>query len=257
MRVNRDELRDMLHNDVWNHKREKVTVRMRDALIATALQSGKNVISDDTNLDPHVVEALKSIAVDCDAEVEFKDFTHVTPQECIKRDLKRARSVGASVIWGMYRKHLLPEPVQRVEGLPDAILVDMDGTLALIGDRSPYEDDKALLDHRHHPVADMVEGFLQSNPDVAFIVMSGRDEGRSRAATLEWIGKHISVTPHGLFMRHAGDVRHDNIVKRELFDAHIRGQYNVRFVVDDRDQVVQMWRDDLGLPTFQVNWGDF
>jgi len=40
-------------------------------------------------------------------------------------------------------------------------------------------------------------------------------------------------------------------------DAHIKGKYTIRFVIDDRDRVVQMWRRELGLPCFQVNYGDF
>jgi len=38
-------------------------------------------------------------------------------------------------------------------------------------------------------------------------------------------------------MRPQGDMRKDSIVKRELFDAHICDQYNVLFVLDDRDQL--------------------
>ena len=258
IRVNRDEIRTMIHNDIWNGKREKTTVVIRDAMIVAGLKAGKNVISDDTNLSESVVRDLTRLAVENGAQVEFKDFTEVSPQECIKRDLKRSRSVGASVIWRMYRDHLKPKPIVQDESLPPAIIVDMDGTLALINpNRSPYEDHLCEQDSRHEAVALMVEGFLQSHPEVSFIVMSGRDEGRSREATLKWIETHLSVTPHALFMREAGDVRHDNLVKGDLFNAHIRDQYNVVFVVDDRDQVVQLWRDEIGLPTFQVNYGDF
>lgn len=258
MRVNRDELRTMLHDDVWNSKREKTTASVRDAIIGSLLQSGKNVICDDTNLAPSVVTRLTEIATYVGASVEFKDFLDVSPQECIKRDLKRERSVGASVIWRMYRDHLKPEPIIQDDSLPPAIIVDMDGTLAVINpNRSPYEDHLCEQDSRHEAVALMVEGFLQSHPEVAFIVMSGRDEGRSREATLRWIETHISVTPHALFMRAAGDMRHDNIVKAELFNEHIRDKFNVKFCVDDRLQVVQLWRDEIGLPTFHVDWGEF
>lgn len=57
-------------------------------------------------------------------------------------------------------------------------------------------------------------------------------------------------------MRPAGDHRRDAIVKRELFDLHIRHQYRVTHVLDDRTQVVQMWRA-LGLTCLQVADGDF
>jgi hypothetical protein len=46
------------------------------------------------------------------------------------------------------------------------------------------------------------------------------------------------------------------VVKLELFDEHIRDQYDVQFVLDDRNQVVDMWRQ-LGLTCLQVGPGAF
>jgi len=59
-----------------------------------------------------------------------------------------------------------------------------------------------------------------------------------------------------LFMRPEGDMRPDNIVKAELFDTYVRDNYDVQFVIDDRDQVVDMWRR-MGLACLQVAPGDF
>ena len=59
-----------------------------------------------------------------------------------------------------------------------------------------------------------------------------------------------------LHMRRAGDARKDSVVKRELFDAHVRDRYNVRRVYDDRNQVVDMWRS-LGLACLAVAEGNF
>jgi hypothetical protein len=57
-------------------------------------------------------------------------------------------------------------------------------------------------------------------------------------------------------MRVAGDHRKDSIVKQEIFENHIDGMFDVQFVLDDRDQVVTMWRS-LGLQCFQVAEGNF
>lgn len=46
-------------------------------------------------------------------------------------------------------------------------------------------------------------------------------------------------------------------MKRELYETFVEGKYNVRLVLDDRNQVVDMWRDELGLTCFQVAPGDF
>ena len=42
-----------------------------------------------------------------------------------------------------------------------------------------------------------------------------------------------------------------------MFDQNIAGKFNVDFVLDDRNQVVDMWRLDLGLACLQVYYGDF
>jgi hypothetical protein len=59
-----------------------------------------------------------------------------------------------------------------------------------------------------------------------------------------------------LFMRKQHDNRADWIVKKELFVDEISNIYDVKFVLDDRQQVVDMWRS-LGLTCFQVAEGNF
>lgn len=57
-------------------------------------------------------------------------------------------------------------------------------------------------------------------------------------------------------MRPEGDERKDSIVKQEIYEKYIKDRYNVRFVLDDRNQVVDMWRE-VGLKVLQVAPGDF
>jgi hypothetical protein len=57
-------------------------------------------------------------------------------------------------------------------------------------------------------------------------------------------------------MRAAKDNRRDDVVKRELYKRHVRDHFDVLFVLDDRTQVVRMWRS-RGLVCFQVAPGDF
>ena len=258
VRVNMDDIREQIHGGAkWSAAREKTTQLVRDSMIAAALDFGKTVISDDTNLHPATFDRVKQIAKSKGIQVEVRDLTDVSPRECIKRDAARTNPVGASVIWRMYRQYLKPEPIVQDPLLPHVILVDMDGTLAHIGDRSPYEDDRCHVDTVNGPVAEMIAGYLTGRPEVKLIIMSGRDSGRSAQATAKWLTDNFPIVPDQIIMRKAGDTRHDNEVKLELFNENIRDKYFVEFVVDDRDQVVQMWRDELGLPAFQVFWGDF
>jgi hypothetical protein len=86
------------------------------------------------------------------------------------------------------------------------------------------------------------------------IFTSGRDE-RYRTQTETFLSKH-NIKYFGLHMRKTGDMRRDSIVKNEMFDEHIRGKFNIDFVLDDRNQVVDLWRS-LGLVCLQVAEGDF
>lgn len=136
-----------------------------------------------------------------------------------------------------------------------AVLVDMDGTLALMGDRSPFDDHLAGADAVNAPVMTTVKALLAADPDLRLVVVSGRDAGRSYDVTLDWLGRH-GLTPDLLLLRPAKDFRKDAVVKRDLFDVHVSGVFDVLCVFDDRQQVVDMWRG-LGLTVFQVAPGDF
>jgi hypothetical protein len=59
-----------------------------------------------------------------------------------------------------------------------------------------------------------------------------------------------------LFMRGDDDYRPDEIVKRELYEENVLGNYDVVGVIDDRSKVVKMWRE-LGLTCLQVAEGAF
>ena len=58
-------------------------------------------------------------------------------------------------------------------------------------------------------------------------------------------------------MRLTGDFRKDSIVKREIYETHVQDNYFIEFVIDDRQQVVDMWRNECKLPCLQVAPGNF
>lgn len=262
-RVNKDDLREMVDSSVWSKGNEKEILAIRDDLIYRWLRARYNVIVDDTNLDPKHEERLRFIAKDCKAEFVVKEFD-VTVEEAITRDLARPRSVGERVIRDMYQRYLAPkvEPVVYVppaDGKP-AIICDIDGTLAHMtpegrlrfGKQAPY-----MWDYVHEDALDpVVSKILDRYADkYRIILLSGRDEG-CRPHTEAWL-QQKNVYYQDLFMRAAGDNRDDTIVKRELFERHVHPYYNVHFVLDDRNKVVKMWRDELGLKVLQVADGPF
>jgi predicted kinase len=254
-RVNKDDLRDMLDGGKWSKKNEKLVVEVRDTLVSAFLARGLNVVVDDTNLEGTHLRDLENLAAAAQADFRVEDFTHVPVETCVERDLLRARSVGKDVIVGMYRRALMErrDPPRPDPALPDAVLCDLDGTLALMHDRSPYREDLCFDDALNLPVYSYLRRAWAAGHEV--VLLSGRDEGRGRAETERWL-EHHKVPFKALHMRRAGDTRKDSVVKRELYEAHVEGRYNVEVVLDDRDQVVELWRS-LGLPCWQVAYGNF
>ena len=253
-RVNKDDIRAMIDGSHWTKNNEKFVVKVRDQIVIASLKDGKNVIVDDTNLHPKHEEAMMAIAKENDAIVEVVPFD-VTVQECIERDSKRQKPVGEKIIRNMYDQFLKPQrPTQVIDPeLPWAVIVDMDGTLAKMKDRGPFDWSKVGQDDANEPVRQLVLGLPVR---IRIIVLSGRDSV-CRKETEAWLADKIGNTHEMLLMRTEGDMRKDSIVKRELYDQHIKGKYNVSFVIDDRDNVVRMWREELGLTCFQADYGAF
>lgn len=135
----------------------------------------------------------------------------------------------------------------------DAIIVDIDGTVAIKGDRDIYDGSKAHLDTPNHPVIIVVGALFDAGIEVVFT--SGRWE-RFREITEVWLKKNIKINYSDLFLRADGDYRGDHIVKEEIYRQKIEPIYNVLFVIDDRDTVSRMWRS-LGLTCLQVAEGNF
>lgn len=252
VRVNKDLLREMAHASHWSPANENFILQLRDTIILMALEDGKHVIVDDTNFGPHV-NHIKEL-VKGQAEVEINDsFLKVPVEECIRRDLIRPNSVGKEVIMKMYNRYLRPQfqPPKYNPNLPNAIMVDLDGTLAILHNRSPYDGSKCDQDLPNQPVLETVHKWQESTK---IIVVSGRTDD-CQTLTENWLAKY-GVKYSALYMRKTGDMRKDSIIKEEIYHKYIEGKYNIRFILDDRNQVVEMWRS-LGLTVFQVAEGDF
>jgi uncharacterized HAD superfamily protein len=145
-------------------------------------------------------------------------------------------------------------PYNGTSGKPKAFMVDIDGTLAHMRDyRGPFDWHKVHLDDVDDTVADIVTN-LWASKEYVVIVMSGRD-AECFNETWKWLEDNGIPFDH-LLMRSEKDMRKDNIVKAELFDAYVRDNFDVQFVLDDRDQVVEMWRA-MGLTCLQVAPGNF
>jgi hypothetical protein len=152
--------------------------------------------------------------------------------------------------------------------MKDTIVCDLDGTLANCEHRVHHVRSKPKNwdafyagvrdDAINAPVLHILDKFICYEGGAYNIIFcSGRPE-RCREDTIWWLRAvaHIWDYKHTtLLMRKDGDFRQDYIVKEEILHQHI-DKDRVLFVLDDRQQVVDMWRRN-GLACFQVAEGNF
>ena len=145
------------------------------------------------------------------------------------------------------------------------IIFDLDGTLALINERKNlaiasgkfdwdvfFDPSNIKLDVPNKPVVKMAQLFAENG--FFIVIFSGRSD-KTKHATKSWLTRN-KVPFHKLVMR--DNKRHfmpDNELKKQLLNEHVNIN-DIFLVVDDRQQVVDMWRS-LGLTVFQVDEGNF
>lgn len=289
-RFNRDDLRGMIDDGRFSRENEEYIRSIQDVAIRHALAEGFDVIVDNTHLVPATLKKLHFLAESIgDVKVLEKGF-NVSVEECLARNsMREGRArVPDDTIKGMAKgagldrgKKLVDkeayypprdgfQTVTQDEALPKAILCDLDGTLALMGDRSPFDASECdVKDKPNWPVIFCVLAMHLQGVKIVF--MSGRDS-KDRDPTIRFIEQwcrieHMNfgsgvapavseVIPYELHMRGHADQRKDSIIKSELFEAHVANKYNVLFVLDDRNQVVDNWRA-MGLTCYQVAPGNF
>ena len=135
-----------------------------------------------------------------------------------------------------------------------AVIFDRDGTLFSVdgpmspGDKEGWYNFNARIAF-DAPVP-IIHGLWHAiRPGIDRIIVSGRDGAMSYAMRSSFY-KH-DLFPHAFFQRNAGDRRKDSIVKNEIYVNCIEPVWDVLYVIDDRPQVVEMWRSH-GLPVLQV-----
>lgn len=257
IRVCRDDIRSM-RGDYWIPSQESFIDKMEQYAIESALKSGYNVVIDATNFNPKTVAKWMELAQINDTDFDIKRFD-IALDEAIRRDSLRERPVGAKVVKDFYHRYVSSKEIktdtrfilEQNKKLPKCIIVDIDGTLALINGRNPYDDTLVHTDKVNERVADIVNNY---RPDYTVFIVSGRQDS-CKEVTEKWL-RDNHIIYNNLLMRKTGDTRKDSIIKQEIYEEHIKDKYFVEFVLDDRDQTVQMWREQ-GLLCLQVYYGNF
>jgi len=277
--VERDALRLQLFGVYWTgvqEDEERVT-RLQDKLVRSYLAEGTSVVISDTHLPDRSVKKWLKLGAEVGVPVEVQDFRHVPLAQVLRQNGNRptGKYVAPQIIEDRYERFIKGRNLDKVvEYTPStqnkhfepyvqpayqpvylsAVIFDIDGTLAVMGDRSPYDGEKVWMDSLNRDVSAALDAHWSFGSKV--IIVSGRDE-IYRDVTEKWLADN-GVQYDELYMRptEEGQKREDSIIKYELFNKYIRPKdYRILGVYDDRHRVLRMWRE-LGLTTFHVNGPD-
>jgi len=273
MIVNRDKIRELLFGytevtissyyarpDMFQC--EKEVSKYEDLLIKQGLQDKKDVIVDATHLKAKYLDRFKSF----NAQVDFVPLD-IDVATCKERDKGRVRQVGEHIIERQHKQFRnLHKQTDFQSYYPntehdakfehsfdkeDCVIFDIDGTLAQMDGRSPFDWSRVEEDKVNEPVytAYLAHKALGNK----IVICTGRD-GSCTTETKSWLAAN-DITYDEFHIREAGDCRKDFIIKEELW-ADINSRYNIVCIYDDRDQVVNHARS-LGIAVFQVAYGNF
>jgi len=269
IRVNNDELGAMLYGQLWVEGKSNELDYTRKLIIENAMLKKRNIIVDNTNLAPKHEEYLKEIIEEHNNDqigaktpelykLEIKDFTHVPLSECLKRNKLREHPVPEKVIRMMYTQYVLPniKPKEVDKTLPKAAVFDIDGTIATMTNRSPYDATKYYDDAPIESMIDLVKMYIANNHHIIFL--TGRHEA-GRATTIKWLKDKAGIEPkdYTLLMRKDGDKTPDFEYKEAIFKERVEGKYHIPIWFEDRQRNVDMARNKLGINALQVGDGDF
>ena len=256
IRVNRDLLRKMLHCGKWSGINEGITVDVEKSIAFLLLKDNKNIVVDDTNLNPKNKEMWKEVAKLSGATFEHEHIDAII-EDCIQRDGDREESVGEHVIVQMAMQYgMYPKPAKPF------VLCDLDGTLCDIEHRLHFVKDVEKKDWKNFfmnipmdkirvDTLELLNKYSQEGHEIIFV--SARPD-TYRYDTERWLDLHCPVAYSTVIMRRGGDSRPDTDVKKQIFDTYFKDKYPIETVIDDRPSVIRMWREQ-GLNVIDVGKG--
>ena len=260
--VSRDSIRES-RGQYWIPEQEDYISDIEEFEIRTALKHGLIPIIDATNLNSKTIDKWNKLAEEENAEIEYKPL-YIPFKEALERDSKRDRPVGKNVLKRFYlnyyekefRKEVyttIPYIQEHDKSRENAVIVDLDGTVAFHNGRGPFEWDKIQTDIPNNCLLKILDN-LANESCVTVIFLTGRNKTETAyKETDKWLQEHCDF-PWLLVMRDADDYRSSDISKKELYEKYVKGKYNVLAVFDDSIKCTKMWREQ-GLFTCQV--GDF
>ncbi|RYZ31311.1 MAG: polynucleotide kinase, partial [Sphingobacteriales bacterium] len=219
-RVCRDDFRSMhFAAGFMPDKDEAMITKMIDGSIEAMLVNKTNVIADATHTKKvYLDEYIKKFGHL--ADISFKVFEasrEVLNNRCREREVQTGKVIPAAAV----KQHsesleLLKAafdfaPVPRIQkqntiavqdaALPKAIICDLDGTLALLNGRNPFDASNCEADVLNQPVAGVLQTYAKN--DYKIILVSGR-EVKFEEQTRRFLWQH-GIPFDLLLMRNTAD----------------------------------------------------
>lgn len=270
--VNRDKIRELLFSYTEEsvseyysrpdlNKLEKQVTKYEDTLINEALYEKKTVIVDATHLEQKYIKRFEYWNV----PLELVWF-NITLKEALTRNMSRIRQVDESIIKKQFDKYITlrnnfsdysfsPKIFEQNRNLPPCVIYDIDGTIAKMNGRSPYDWKRVGEDFMIHNVCATIDwiGDLELKNRPTVIICTGRD-GEALEDTERWLIQN-DIYYDEIFIRSKGDMRPDWVVKEEMWETISKKNYIIG-MYDDRLQVVRRARA-LELKVFNVEYNNF
>lgn len=262
--VSRDNIRQLLFGftdsnvqEYYSRKdlrgRENNVTDNLEEIIRFNLGKGKKVIVDNTHLKLSFINSYQKFNVPTTLVVFNTDLN-----VCVERDNNRVKAVGEAVIkkqsrqfktlidsidlnfpkneittvplftFGYDRYKYTPNP-----DLASCVVVDIDGTIAEKGDRSPYDMNKVDEDTEKTNITAVVRALKEMNYPI--IICTGRD-GSGREKSIQWLLDN-DIPFDRFYIREEGDMRPDFVVKEEMWMEIVK-DFNILTMIDDRRQVI-------------------
>lgn len=243
-------------------------------LFTEALSEGKDIVVDRMNFSveqrQRYIKPAKEKGYSTKIIVLHENFKTCFERMKLRMDHPTIRDekTAARVLHFFYSKY---ERVQDSEAdsvvrewpnldKPKAIICDLDGTLCNVDHRLHFvkgpgkKNWKGFFENLKDDAVNQWCADILLRADESIVLCSGRSD-EYKNITQDWLADHF-VLYNDLFMRYRNDYREDYIVKEVILDFEILTRYNPIYSIDDRDQVVNMWRK-RGITCLQCAPGDF
>lgn len=283
VRVNRDTIREMLlcprddGQKAFNGKVEKIVTKISQDSVRSIMESGKfHIVVDECNLNVKYMDKWAKIANEYNYTVDVRGMG-VSIEECIRRDANRTPNVGERVIKQMAIRNGLLKGYDVAPKAPfkignSIVLCDVDGTLSDLTHRRHWvntDDEKNAErgcgkarknwkkffetmseDTLRQSTYDILQKYVDDGYTIVLVTARPDDY---LVDTVDWMTKY-NVHYDFMLMRKAGDYRRDDIFKQEILDTWFPNKDLIEVVIDDRPQVIRMWREN-GLKVIDVGNG--